>query len=247
MVVKFKLGHIDRKDFIFIVAVLALIFGGALLYKWSALFEVLRGYDRQVVVVNDPSDRSNQRYELTQNPSLPVQNQFQQNFEATLNDMLGDVFQQMNDYKVRRKILNDAIRPENLQNATYIEESYQVAGRIVSDLRQRSDAIIRVFGEKDGEIKRLIQNRTPEAQRNIWADWTRMKAEQVSLYVEYFAIEQRILDQYEGLVRHYYAHRDGVVYDSKANSVGFSDPALQQKAQSYVAAINALKREQAAL
>lgn len=234
------LKQLDRKDVIFIVAVLVLVFGGLTIYKGKVFFNTIRGYDNTIVSVNKRSD-------LSTSQGKNNQNQYRQNFEASLNGLLKDVYTQMSEYRKRRVLLDKIMRADNLRDAKYIEETYQIAGRTVSDLRQRSSKIILIFNAKDAEIKALVKGRPVEAQRSILASWDKVKKEQVTLYVRYFTIEQDILDRYQSLMVLYYQNRNSVVYFSNANQVSFKDPALNADAGRLLSDINDLKAKQSAL
>lgn len=172
---------------------------------------------------------------------------FQKNVEASLNQMLKDVYDEMQDYRKRRKILNDIVKPRNLRDSRYIQESYKLTQETVSDLKSRSNRIIKIFDTKEAEIKALIKDRPRAAQDNILAAWNKMKSKQVSLYVQYFTIEQEILSKYQELIGLYYKNQNSVTYNQEKDQISFTSVDLNNEASQLTLKIQTLKKQQAAL
>lgn len=231
-------GHIERKEVIYMLVLVGFIVGVITFYnRQYFLNDAFRNMDHvrksPVVAPKGNSNQANQTY--------------QKKIEASLNQMLANVYTEMQEYRVRRKILHDITRPKNLQNANYITESYKLANQTIPDLKSRSDKIIAIFSNKDAEIKNLIKNRPQEAQNNILTAWNKMKREQVDLYVKYFGIEQTILDKYQTLINLYYANKNQVVYLTETDQAIFNSPEKNAQAAKLSNEIKALKKQQAAL
>ena len=225
-------GHIERKEIIYMLIVISFVLGIFYFYKGQHLLNDMPGGTHKKPIISSKS---------------VAKRAFQKNIEASLNQMLSDVYGEMKAYRERRKILDDIIRPQNLQNAKYINESYQLAGQTISDLKQRSNRIIKIFDTKDAEIKTLIKGRPQSAQANILAAWKKMKSQQVNLYVQYFTIEQEILQTYQSLVTLYYRHQNEVVYYQETNQTAFQSSNLNAQATQLSQKIKTLKNKQASL
>jgi len=227
------LEHIKRRDVIFIVALVVFV------------FSVLFFYQGRNFSHDKPKGAASQN--SAAQTATAAKQQYLKRFEASLNDLLKGIFVEVNDYRERRRILNNIVRPENLRNAQYISEGYALALQTIPDLQARSVSIIAKFGEKEAEIKRLIKDRPADAQKTILSEWNSMKGEQVDLYVQYFTIEQNILDRYQSLIGLYYQNRQSVIYDEVRNIVSFEGQGLNARAGELSQDITHLKKEQAAL
>jgi len=226
-------GRIERKEVIYMLILVSFIFGVFYFYKGQYFLNDFMGASGQ-------SRSTGMVVQRTQ-----ADQKFKKAIEASLNSLLEDVLIEMQEYRKRRKILDELVQPKNLRDPKYIIETYQIALRTIPDLRQRSDNIIKVFSAKDAELKRMIQGRSPSAQKNILQSWSTVKAQQVDLYVNYFTIEQTILQRYEQLIGLYYKNRNDVVYYPEGNSVAFNTQPLNAQASAFNQDIKRLKKQQA--
>ena len=229
-------GHIERKEVIYMVILVGFVVGVVYFYQGQGS-------------INDNFSRASgtQRAAPVSAQRAQAQRSFEKSIEASLNQLLENVYIEMQEYRKRRKMLDEVVKQESLRNARYIEESYQVSLQTIPDLKKRANRIIQIFSAKDNEIRQMIQGRSPTAQKNILQSWARVKAEQVDLYVDYFVIEQEVLNKYEQLIRLYFDNRNGVIYNDQAN-VALLDPAeLNARAMKLRQDIKDMKRQQAAL
>jgi len=228
-------GHIERKEIIYMLILVSFVFGVFYFYKGQYylhdMFRGSKGFEKTHIIHSQSSAKRT----------------FQKNMEATLNDMLKGVFDEMNDYRKRRKILTEIIKPANLRNPQYITESYTLAGQTIPDLQTRSNRIIKIFEQKDAEINRLIKERPVNAQQEILKAWDNIKRNQVNLYVQYFAIEQNLLAQHQALIALYHRHKNEVTYDRESNQATFKQQTLNTEAAKLYQNIRNLKQKQAAL
>lgn len=239
--------HIERRDVIFILVMVFFIIAGIWFYSDKAAFNTIYGFDKKVVATKEPNSLDG-KVAKTQTSSKNTANQkYLQSFENSLNMFLADVYEQMTEYRKRRKILSDVLRPENLKNSAYIQQGYQLTKQTIPDLTQRSENIIQSFSKKDADIRELIKNRPPAAQKNIWQAWENVKRNQGNLYVKYFTLEQDVLGSHEALMYHYFQNKERLQYNDALNTISFNDAELNAKTAQLKAAINNLKEQQKAL
>ena len=228
-------GHIERKEVLYMLILVGFVFGVFYFYKGRHF-------------LNDFSKASDtQRAATVSGQRAKAKQNFEKSVEASLNQLLEDVYIEMQEYRKRRKILDDLIKPSNLRDAQYIAESYQVSLQTIPDLKKRSNRIIQIFSAKDAEIKAMIKGRSATAQKNILQSWARVKGEQVDLYVDYFVLEQEILTRYETLMQLYFENRNGVTYSESSNQLMIKPDALNAKALNLTQEIKSLKQQQSAL
>ena len=208
---------LDRKDIIFMLVLAGFVVGVVLFYErlnfTEDVFPDVEGH-RGSHLITDTSK------------SKRV---FQKNVEVVLNDMLGGVYAEVQAYRTRKKIVSDLIRPKNLRNVQYIDESYELSQSAIPDLLQRSVLIVQIFNEKETDIKRLVKDRPQAAQDRILSAWKKVKREQVDLYVQYFSLEQEKLLKYQELLNLFYENKSKVLYHEDLDQVYFEDESLNNK------------------
>ena len=237
--------HLERRDVIFILIMVFFIVIGIWMYADKAEFNTIYGFDRKVVSTKTPHSLDGKVATSTSPSNTDLE--YIKTFENSLNMFLADVYEQMKEYRQRRKILSDVLRPENLRNAAYVAQSYQITKQTVPDLSQRSENIIQSFNKKDAEIRALIKDRPAAAQKNIWTAWENVKRKQGTLYVNYFTIEQDVLGSHEALMYHYFQNKDQLQYNDALNTISFTNAELNAKTSQLKSAIDRLKKQQAAL
>ncbi|MFK7839395.1 MAG: hypothetical protein AB8B83_03610 [Bdellovibrionales bacterium] len=232
-------GHIEKREVLYVLFVVCFVFGVFYFYKGQYFlndFHRASGQSRTVVGVAE-HNRANKEATV----------KFRKAVEASINELLSDVFLEMQEYRKRRKALGDIVQPKNLSDPKTIVDTYTIMRQTTADLRARSDRIIKIFANKDAELKNLIKGRSASAQKNILSAWSKVKAEQVDLYVRYFSIEQSILQRYDELTALYFQNRNDVVFYADANSVAFRTQALNQQATALNTSIRQLQKQQASL
>ena len=130
-------GHIEKKEVIYMLILVSFVLGVFYFYKGqhflNDMFKGQRHFDSRPVVTSSGTSQKQT---------------FIKKMETSLNEMLSGVYDEMSDYRKRRKIINELIKPQNLQNAQYITESYQLAQSTIPDLKARSNRIIKIFEQK---------------------------------------------------------------------------------------------------
>jgi hypothetical protein len=165
-------------------------------------------------------------------------------FEDILNDFLKAVQSNVRDYRQSRKMLAEMVDPFNLRQPEYIEENFRIMGDLSASLRTQMDGVFAVFETTEAQIKQALGTRDTEDKNLVWQRWQAMKKNQLLVYVEYFAYEDRIISAYEDLITFYYQNRNLALIDSEFLSVSFADPALVQQEQALRQAIENLTTAQ---
>lgn len=229
-------GHLEKKEIIYMLILVGFVTG--VFYFYNSQHNMLGFVFRNV-------DGMPKNYVAS--GQSQAKRTFQKNVEASLNEMLSDVYTELQAYRERRKILHDIVRPRNLRNAKYINESYNLAQQTIVDLGARHDKIMTIFDQKEMEIKNMVKDRPEATKNNVMQAWERMKSKQVRLYQKYFAIEKEMLGYYDGLITLYHQNSDAVMYSAQTDKVIFNSFTLNEQAGILSGNIQALKQQQAAL
>jgi hypothetical protein len=153
------------------------------------------------------------------------QQTFNKKFEDVLNDFLQTVQIKAMDYKNRRKVIAELVKPENLGNPTYIQENNLLMQTLIPELKVKMDEIMAVFNDGETNIRQAIASQPSEKQQAILDQWRSVRDKQASHYLAFFASEQDILTAYQELMDFYQSRQGAYVYDDGTLSLLFSNPA----------------------
>ena len=161
----------------------------------------------------------------TPEQAVAEQQAFHQKFEDVLNGFLKSVQTKAVDYKNRRKVITELVKPENLGQAAYVQENQQLMTTLVPELKVKMDEIMAVFNEAETSIRETIATQPAEKQEGILNDWRAVRDKQASHYLAFFASEQDILGAYQELMNFYQAKQGAYTYDESTLSLLFNNPA----------------------
>ncbi|MCK5285562.1 MAG: hypothetical protein KAJ86_08270 [Alphaproteobacteria bacterium] len=161
-------------------------------------------------------------------------------FEYVLNECLTKVADKMRAYKKQRKILAELVKPVNLQNSSYIEENYQISVALIPDIRMKIDDVIQTFENTDIEIRSLLSNQPVKVHDNILEEWNILKKKRISSYVNFFIIEEEILQIYSSLLKLYHNARETLTVDLEKNKIIFSNFINEQEEQNLLNKLSVL-------
>lgn len=176
-----------------------------------------------------------------QDPSIEKQ------FEDLLNEFLSDVNTRAKAYREERKVMAEVVKPENLTTPDYVTQNYEMMQQTMPSLRLKINEIMLVFEDADRRVKALLEGQLPEFQERILAEWKNLKDSQAGLYVDFFAIEEEILQAYEDLMAFYNDKKDAFTIDPATFEMSFTEPADAQAAADIRVRLQELAARQAAL
>lgn len=166
-------------------------------------------------------------------------------FEGILNGFLQEVQANMRDYRQQRKMLTEMADPFNLRQPEYITENYGLLKTVAPELRTKMNSVVAPFEAAQAQIHAALADQPESVRENVWQRWEALKQKQLTLYVEYFTVEDQILTAYEELLGFYYQNQNAILVDSEYLSVSFAEPALEQQEQMLLSRIEELSAQQA--
>ena len=134
---------------------------------------------------------------------------------------------------------NSYIRLTNLPNVT---ASLVAQGFVGRRLYRRIGGL-----QTEAEIEAKLEGQPPEFQATILQQWQALKDRQASLYVDFFAIEQELLQAYDNLMSFYYERRDMYTIDPDTLKMNFMQSEDEQSAMEFRAKILELAAREATL
>lgn len=153
------------------------------------------------------------------------QQAFNKKFDEVMDGFVKTVQARAIDYKNRRKVITELVKPENLGQAAYVQENQQLMTTLVPELKVKMDEIMAVFNDAETNIRQTISTQPPEKQEEIINQWRSVRDKQASHYLAFFASEQDILGAYQDLMNFYQAKQGGYTYDESTLSLLFNNPA----------------------
>ena len=149
-------------------------------------------------------------------------------FETVLNDFLHSINDKAKAYRDERKVLGELVKPENLREVTYIDQNYEMMKGTISALRLKIEDLMRVFTDTELKVKSLLEGQSPEMSTAVTAEWQKLKDQQAGLYIDFFAIEDEILQGYDDLMTFLYNKKDEFTIDLQNGRFMFADAADDQ-------------------
>lgn len=168
-------------------------------------------------------------------------------FDTALEDFLETIGTQARDYKAQRKVLDDLIKPANLKSAVFIDENYKLSQSLIPSLRSKINALIKTFDSQEDRILTLISTQQDSVRLQAEEKWQALKDRQITLYADYFLIEDRILSAHEELLALYFRERNAVHADTEAGKMVFENPVNQEKEREILEKMQDLYARQAAI
>jgi hypothetical protein len=150
---------------------------------------------------------------------------FNKKFQAVLDSFVKDVQIKASEYKSRRKVVIELVRPQNLGDAAYVQENQQMMDTLIPELKAKMDEIMGVFGAAEANIREAIAAQPQEKQEEILNKWRGVRDEQASHYLAFFSTENEILAAYAEMMQFYRERQGAYSYDESTNSLLFSNPA----------------------
>ena len=84
---------------------------------------------------------------------------------------------------------------------------------------------MRVFTDTELKVKSLLEGQSPEMSTAVTAEWQKLKDQQAGLYIDFFAIEDEILQGYDDLMTFLYNKKDEFTIDLQNGRFMFADAA----------------------
>lgn len=150
---------------------------------------------------------------------------FGRKFQEVLDEFLKNVDTKAIEYKNRRRVIVDLVRPENLGDPAYVQENQQMMESLIPELKTKMDDIMAEFSRAETEIRGTIAEQPPEKQQSILNQWRSVRDKQASHFLTFFASEQGILLAYQEMMQFYKDRQGAYVYDVSTNSLLFTNPA----------------------
>ena len=172
---------------------------------------------------------------------------FEQQFEDVLNTLLRKTAEKAGDYKMRRRVLAELVKPENLITPEYIQENHEMVQELVPELRSTMEEIMGAFSRADMAVKTLVRGQTPEQSSAVLKEWARLKADQAGAYILFFETEDGILSAYEELMALYFDTQGRFALDAETQEMVFEHPQDELNIQAKRRALQALLQEQASI
>lgn len=224
-----KKQHNKKRDVIFVAALVTLIGGGLWLFGEKHHSDNLYGWNRKLPVA----------------ASSDINRQFVKKFEFALNEFLQDIRRQMVEYKRRRALLDDLVKPRNLSDALAVKGNYDLSRTLIPQLRADINTLMQTFETKEREVRALSSGQPSSIRSRVEETWANMKEKHIRTYVTYFTLEDEILSAHENLLALYYKKTNNLRFDPQTGQILFSDPVDKQKEQALRHKIAGLLKEQA--
>lgn len=145
-------------------------------------------------------------------------------FEKLLNGFLLAVNEKARAYKNERKVLGELVKPENLSSSEYITQNQQVMKQTIAALHLKIDDLMLVFEKTQGDVQALLTGEPPAVAEPILKTWSELKSEKAGLYVDFFSIEEKILQAYDDLMAFYVLKKGEFSYDAQTGQITFKNP-----------------------
>jgi hypothetical protein len=156
---------------------------------------------------------------------------FEQRIETILNAFLASVQDKGQDYKNRRKVVAELVRPENLTTTAYVQENQKMMQTLVPELKAKTDEIMGVFNTTETQIREALADQPPERQQSVLDKWRSVRDQQATHYLAFFASEQDVLQAYQGLMQFYNDKQGAYSFDQSTGILLFTDPADKTQEQ----------------
>ncbi len=148
---------------------------------------------------------------------------FAKTFEDFLNGFLGQLTKNVRDYKKDRRILKEVLNSFNLEGTSNIEKSYKVfREEIAPMLRKKRHDIIDIFKREDERILVLLEKQPKQTQEKIIKQWKDIKNEHLSGLIDFFELEEQLIQAHEKILKFYFVHSKLFRVDLQSGKIIFS-------------------------
>ncbi len=154
-----------------------------------------------------------------------TQAEFNKTFQNVLNTFLKDVQIKAKEYKSRRKVIIELVKPQNLGNPAYVQENQQMMDTLIPELKAKMDEIMAVFNQAETDIRSAISTQPADKQQSILNKWRSVRDEQANTYLAFFSSENDILQVYQEMMQFYKDRQGAYAYDEVTRSLLFTNPA----------------------
>ncbi len=194
----------------------------SVLLAWAALFV----YTTYVVpaggpVVTEPAPPT----PAEEAAQKATQANFTKKFQDVLDEFLHNVQSKAKEYKLRRKVVVELVKPENLGNPAYVQENQTMMESLIPELKTKMDEIMGEFSRAETEIRDAIAVQPPDKQQEILNKWRAVRDKQASHFLTFFASEQEVLQAYQDMMQFYKDRQGAYIFDQSTNSLLFNNPA----------------------
>ena len=165
--------------------------------------------------------------------------------ESVLNQLLADMRIQADAYKKERKLLSELIQPQNLAQPDYRTENLVVMERLVPALRGAMDKMMLAFEKADHDFKAIIEDRSPTSRQLLSQEWQEMTQVHIQTYVDFFALEEELINAHLVLMKFYTDYNDDITYDAEKEQLIFTNQKTANQHKALREEIKSLYRAQA--
>ncbi len=168
-------------------------------------------------------------------------------FETALNDFLDIVDRRVTDYKEKRSIIHELVKPMNMGSPEYVEENYTIAQEMVPEMNADIEALLAEFNTAQERILILLKDDAITEESIILTKWNEVKQTQIKTYTDFFAFEQELLERYLRLLEVYNEGKDNAIYPPELMTAPqLQDERMQKRVDIIKDDIASLKKAQSA-
>lgn len=148
-------------------------------------------------------------------------------YNLILDQFLSNAKTRAENFKDKRYVIRDMVRPASLRDDTYIDQNLEMAEDVFVELQKDIDEFMAAFGSTESKLLELSQDLPADKKEVMMSKWSALKKEYSDLYTAYFLIEMDILNAHKQMLEFYQLHKGQFEVDLENDRVFFADAELQ--------------------
>lgn len=228
-----------KKNIIFISILTGFIILGTLLFLNVHRFENLYGFNTYV-----PGNHVGQSSRGETRQAERITDKQRKEFEALINGMLKEVFTRTRDYRNKRKVITELVKPDSIREPGFIVENKAQMDAIVPSLKSHITRVLNVFDRADSSFTDWLQTIPRSLRKSMLQRWDAMRTNQLDMFIQFFQLEQSIIDLHVKLMDLYIINKDTLQVYVVGDKIIFQSPEDQRLHQVLLQQIQGLQARQ---